>query len=170
VASTLDNILQGNQQYVSAFMEGNLPLPPARKLAVVVCMDARIDPLPSLGLRLGDTHVIRNAGGRVSEDALRSLAISERLLGTNAIAVIHHTDCGMLTFTNDDIRQKIKTDLGDAAAVAAGQIDFLPFADLEQSVRDDIATIKASPLIPDDISVAGFIYDVNTGELSPVQN
>jgi carbonic anhydrase len=169
VAISLNELLQANQQYASGFTQGSLALPPARKLAVVACMDARVEPLSALGLNLGDTHVIRNAGGRVSQDALRSLAISERLLGTEAILVIHHTDCGMLTFSNDDIRQRIQADLGDAAASAAAQIDFLPFSDLADSVRADVATIKASPLIPDDIPVYGLIYDVRSGKLEPVE-
>ncbi|HEX9039057.1 MAG TPA: carbonic anhydrase [Ktedonobacterales bacterium] len=164
-----NDLLTGNQAYATGFSGGALAMPPARKLAVVACMDARLDPLPQLGLHLGDTHVIRNAGGRVTVDAIRSLAISERLLGTDAIAVVHHTDCGMLTFTNDDIREKIQADLGDAAATAAGQTDFLPFHDLTQSVRDDVAAIKASPLIPGSIPIYGFIYDVRSGTLSPVE-
>lgn len=165
----VDDLLAGNQTYADQFTEGGLPLPPARKLAAVVCMDARLDPLPFLGLHLGDTHVIRNAGGRITEDAIRSLAISERLLGTDTIIVVHHTDCGMLTFSNDAIRDKIKADLGDEAYHAASQIDFLPFPDLAQSVRDDVATVKASPLIPDSIPVYGFIYDIHTGKLTPVK-
>lgn len=166
---SVNDLLAGNKAYAASFTEGALPMPPARKLAAVVCMDARLDPLPFLGLRLGDTHVIRNAGGRVTEDAIRSLAISERLLGTDAIIVVHHTDCGMLTFSNDDIRQKIQADLGNAAYQEASQLDFLPFSDLAQSVRDDVATIKASPLIPETIPVAGFIYDVHSGQLLPVE-
>lgn len=168
MALTIEEILEGNQRYVAGFTEGALPLPPARKLAAVVCMDARLDPLPFLGLGLGDTHVIRNAGGRITEDALRSLAISERLLSTDAIIVVHHTDCGMLTFTNEQVRERIRSDLGDVAYAAAKAIDFLPFSDLAQSVRDDVATIAASPLIPDTIPVYGFIYDVTTGKLNPV--
>jgi carbonic anhydrase len=163
------DLLAGNKAYAASFTDGALAMPPARKLAAVVCMDARLDPLPFLGLHLGDAHVIRNAGGRVTEDAVRSLAISERLLGTDGIIVVHHTDCGMLTFSNDDIRQKIQADLGGAAFQAAGALDFLPFSDLAQSVRDDVAAIKASPLIPSLIPVYGFIYDVHTGQLSPVE-
>jgi carbonic anhydrase len=127
LAISLNELLQANQQYASGFNQGSLAMPPARKLAVVTCMDARVEPLSFLGLRLGDTHVIRNAGGRATQDAIRSLAISERLLGTEAILVIHHTDCGMLTFSNEDIRERIKGKLGAAAYNAATQIDFLPF-------------------------------------------
>jgi carbonic anhydrase len=159
--------LSANQQYASQFQKGDLPLPPGRKVAVLVCMDARIDPAKALGLEEGDAHVIRNAGGR-AEDAIRSLAISHELLGTREIVVIHHTDCGMLTFSNDDIRQKLEGDLGPEAGKAASQIDFLPFGDLDQSVRDDVAAIQSSPLIPDDIPVSGFVYDVHTGRLNPV--
>ncbi len=168
MGDSLNDLLQGNQQYAEGFAKGDLAMPPARKLAAVVCMDARIDPLPLLGLQLGDVHVIRNAGGRVTDDALRSLAISERLLGTDAIAVIHHTDCGMLTFSNEQLRDQIKRELGDTAYAVAEHTDFLPFSDLEQSVRDDVAAIQASPLIPDSISVHGFIYDVHTGKLAQV--
>src|SRR5579864_464213 len=123
---------KANEAYAATFEKGNLPMPPARHVAVVTCMDARLHPARFLGLELGDAHVIRNAGGRVSDDALRSLVISQQLLGTNEVVVIHHTDCGMLTFSNDDLRAKIKQDLH----ANADDIDFLPFKDLEQSVRD----------------------------------
>jgi carbonic anhydrase len=156
-----------NRQYADGFSKGDLPLPPARKVAVVVCMDARIDPARALGLEEGDAHVIRNAGGRAG-DALRSLVISQQLLGTKEVVVIHHTDCGMLTFSNDDLRSQCIETFGDDAAELAGSIDFLPFEDLEQSVRDDVAFIRDSPLIPDTIPVHGFIYDVHTGALTEV--
>lgn len=131
---------------------------------MVTCMDARLDPEQFLGLRLGDAHVIRNAGGRVSEDAIRSLVISERLLGTEEIVVVHHTECGMMTFRNEDLAAKIKEDLG---VDASGQ-DFLTFSSLEESVREDVEKVRASDLIPDDISVYGAIYDVKTGEIREV--
>jgi carbonic anhydrase len=162
--SEAQEFLKANAAYAATFDKGNLPMPPARHVAVLTCMDARLHPAHFLGLELGDAHVIRNAGGRASDDAIRSLVISEQLLGTNEIVVIHHTDCGMLTFSNDDLRAKIKQDLH----TNADQIDFLPFKDLEQSVRDDIATIKNSPLIPDSVTVSGFIYDVKSGKLLPV--
>lgn len=165
--SVTDEFLAANQTYAAGFTKGDLPLPPARKIAVLVCMDARIDPAKALGLEEGDAHVIRNAGGRAA-DALRSLVISHELLGTREIVVIHHTDCGMLTFDNPSIREKIAGELGDPAASAAGEIDFLPFSDLDQSVRDDVATILASPLIPEDIPVRGFVYDVRTGGLREI--
>ncbi len=139
-------------------------MPPGRHVAVLTCMDARLDPARFLGLEEGDAHVIRNAGGRASDDAIRSLTISEQLLGTNAVVVIHHTDCGMVTFSNEDLREKLKQQLN----ADAEHIDFLPFKDLEQSVRDDVATIKNSPFIPDNIEVSGFIYDVRSGRLLPV--
>lgn len=159
-----DEFTTANEQYAASFDKGDLPTPPARQVAVVTCMDARLHPEKFLGLEVGDAHVIRNAGGRVSEDAIRSLVISERLLGTNEIVVIHHTDCGMLTFENEDLTEKIQEDLG----VDTTGRDFLPFSDLEQSVRDDVQIIRDSDLIPDDIQVSGAIYDVHTGELREV--
>ncbi len=140
-------------------------MPPGRKVAVLVCMDARIDPAKVLGLEEGDAHVIRNAGGRASDDAIRSLAISQQLLGTREIIVIHHTDCGMLTFTNEQLRDQLRRDLG---ADASG-IDFLPFSDLPRSVREDVAALRASPLLLPDIPIAGLIYDVHTGGLTSVE-
>ena len=155
---------KANDAYASSFSKGNLPMPPGRHVAVLVCMDARLDPARFLGLEEGDAHVIRNAGGRASDDAIRSLAISQQLLGTNEVVVIHHTDCGMLTFNNEDLRQKLKQELN----ADAEHIDFLPFKDLEQSVRDDVAAIKNSPFLLKNIEVSGFIYDVRTGRLLPV--
>lgn len=160
----LEEFKRANEEYAVGFDQGDLPVPPARQVAVVTCMDARLHPEKFLGLEIGDAHVIRNAGGRVSEDAIRSLVISERLLGTTEILVIHHTDCGMLTFENEDLTAKIKEDLG----VDTTGRDFLPFTDLEQSVRDDVEIIKDSELIPGDITVSGAIYDVETGELREV--
>lgn len=161
--SVIDELLQANEEYAKNFDQGDLPMPPARRLAVVTCMDARIVPSQQFGLEAGDAHVIRNAGGR-ARDALRSLVISERLLGTNEIAVIHHTDCGMLTFTNPDLHAKVKQELG----ADASNIDFLPFADLEESVREDVAFLLSSPLIPGDVTIRGFVYDVRTGKLNEV--
>jgi carbonic anhydrase len=162
--ASFDEFKQANERYAARFDKGDLPIPPARKVAVVTCMDARLDPEEFLGLELGDAHVIRNAGGRVSEDAIRSLVISERFLGTEEIVVVHHTECGMQTFRNEDLAAKIKEDLG----VDASGRDFLPFTDLEESVREDVEKIRASELIPDDIVVYGAIYDVKTGEIREV--
>jgi carbonic anhydrase len=159
--------LAANEQYAAQFSKGDLPMPPGRKVAVLVCMDARIDPAKALGLEEGDAHVIRNAGG-LANDAIRSLAISQELLGTREIVVIHHTDCGMLTFSNDVIRQKLAETLGAEAGKAAQAVDFLPFADVEQSVREDVAAIKASPLLRKDVPVTGCVYDVKTGRLNQV--
>ncbi len=161
--SATDELLRNAERYADAFDNADLPLPPARKVAVVACMDARLNPYGLLGLREGDAHVIRNAGGRAA-DALRSLVISQRLLGTQEVLVIHHTDCGMLTFDNPTLygicREQLGTDASD--------IDFLPFSDLEQSVRDDVELIRSSPLIANDTVVTGFIYDVKTGKLHEV--
>ena len=162
--TVVQEFLKANEAYAANFHKGDLPLPPARKVVILACMDARLDPARALGLEEGDAHVIRNAGGRASDDALRSLIISEQLLGTDTVVIIHHTDCGMLTFSNEDLRTKLQGQF----ATSADNIDFLPFKDLEQSVRDDIATIKASPFIPETISVNGFIYDVKSGKLLPV--
>ena len=157
-----DEFVQANQQYAAAFDKGSLPMPPRRHVAVVTCMDARLDPAKFLGLQEGDAHVIRNAGGRAA-DAIRSLVISQQLLGTREVIVIHHTDCGMLTFTDDQLRQKLRDDLGAQTTDA-----FLPFSDLEQSVRDDVAAIRTAPLLLKDVPVRGFIYDVRTGRLQEV--
>jgi len=159
----VQEFLQANERYAAQFKKGNLPLPPGRQVAVLACMDARLDPARVLGLEEGDAHVIRNAGGRAA-DALRSLIISEQLLGTKTIVILHHTDCGMLTFTDEQIHEKLKADLhadGD-------HIAFLPFKDLGQSVRDDIAFLRSSPLIPQEIEIVGFLYDVKSGKLLPV--
>src|SRR3989442_1647104 len=162
--SVVQEFRKANDSYASSFSKGNLPMPPGRHVAVLTCMDARLDPARALGLEEGDAHVIRNAGGRASDDALRSLAISQQLLGTREIVVIHHTDCGMLTFTNEQLRAKLQQDLGaDASAV-----DFLPFSDLERSVRDDVERLRASPLLLKDAPIAGLVYDVKTGTLASV--
>src|SRR4051812_8525194 len=162
--SAIDELLQANAGYAKTFNRGDLATPPRRKLAIVTCMDARILPSRAFGLEEGDAHVIRNAGGRARE-ALRSLVISQRLLGTNEIAVIHHTECGMLTFTNPDLHAKVKKDLGADST----HIDFLPFRDLEESIREDVAFLLSSPLIPADVTIRGFLYDVRTGKLSEVE-
>jgi carbonic anhydrase len=163
MATVADEFVRANQKYASTFTKGELPLPPARKVAVVVCMDARIDPARALGLEEGDAHVIRNAGGRIS-DALRSLTISQTLLGSEEVVIIHHTDCGMLTFSDGQIRTKLRSERGvDADAVA-----FLPFTDLDASVRDDLAAYEASPLVRHDVPLRGFVYQVESGALREV--
>ena len=161
--TVVQEFLKANEAYASTFQKGDLAMPPAREVAVLTCMDARIDPARALGLEEGDAHVIRNAGGRAA-DALRSLIISEQLLGTTHIVVIHHTDCGMLTFSNEQLRSKLRQDLN----ADAGNIDFLPFSDLEQSVHDDVSLLRNSPFIPKSIAISGFIYDVKSGKLLTV--
>ena len=161
--SQTDELLKNNEAYAARFDKGGLPLPPARKVAVVACMDARLNPSYLLGLEEGDAHVIRNAGGVITDDEIRSLAISQRLLGTEEIILIHHTDCGMLTFQDDDFRRQIQEDTGIKPQWAAES-----FADLEEDVRQSIARIASSPFIPKKDSIRGFIYDVDTGRLQEV--
>ena len=161
--STTDDVLSNAEQYASSFDKGDLPMPPGRKLAVVACMDARLIPTKVLGLQEGDAHVIRNAGGVVTDDAIRSLAISQRLLGTEEIVLIHHTDCGMLTFNDDDFKRTIQDETGVKPSWAAEA-----FSNLDEDVRQSIARIKASPFIPRKDSVRGFVFDVATGKLNEV--
>lgn len=160
----IDELLERNRRSAESFDAGDLPAPPATEVAVVACMDARLDPARALGLELGDAHVIRNAGGRATEDVLRSLVVSSHLLGTREFAVIHHTDCGMATFTDEELRERIRRETG---ADAAG-VDFLPFSDLDESVREDVRRIRSSPLLPQGVTVRGFVYDVRTGLLREV--
>jgi carbonic anhydrase len=162
--SVTDDLLRANAEYARTFHRGDLPIRPARRLAIVTCMDSRILPSRAFGLEEGDAHIIRNAGGRAKE-ALRSLIISERFLGTNEIVVIHHTDCGSIRFSNAEIHAKVKTDLGADAT----HIDFLPFTDLEESVREDVSFLLSCPLIPANVIVRGLIFDVHTGKLKEVQ-
>jgi carbonic anhydrase len=161
--STTDQLLENNAAYAAAFDKGDLPLPPGRKVAVVACMDARLNPYGVLGLEEGQAHVIRNAGGVVTDDVVRSLAISQRLLGTEEIILVHHTDCGMLTFTDDEFKRAIQDDVGIKPTWSAEA-----FPDLDEDVRQSIARIKASPYIPRKESVRGFVYDVHTGKLDEV--
>jgi carbonic anhydrase len=161
--SVTDELLQNAEAYAASFDNGDLPLPPAKQIAVLACMDARLNPYGLLGLQEGDAHVIRNAGGVVTDDEIRSLAISQRLLGTREILLIHHTDCGMLTFGDDDFRHSIQEETGIKPEWAAES-----FSDLDEDVRQSIARIKASPFIPLKDSVRGFVYEVETGRLREV--
>jgi len=161
--STTDELLGNNEQYAASFDQADLPLPPGKKVAVVACMDARLNVYGALGLHEGDAHVIRNAGGVVTDDEIRSLAISQRLLGTEEIILIHHTDCGMLTFGDEEFRRSIEAETGIEPEWAAEA-----FNDLDADVRQSIARIKASPFIPHTDSIRGFVYDVKTGRLREV--
>ena len=158
--SSTDIFVANAEQYAATFDKGQLPLPPAKHTAVVACMDARLNPYGVLGLCEGDSHVIRNAGGVVTDDVIRSLAISQRLLGTNEIILIHHTDCGMLTFHDDDVKAQIEADTGIRPPFALEA-----FPDLDSDVRQSIARIKASPFVSHKDSIRGFVYEVETGRL-----
>jgi len=158
-----DELLRNNEAYASSFDKGALPLPPGKKVALLACMDARLNPYGVLGLKEGDAHVIRNAGGVVTDDEIRSLAISQRLLGTEEIILVHHTDCGMLTFTDDQFKKQIQDETGIKPPWAVEA-----FGDLDEDVRQSIARIKASPFIPKKHSVRGFVYDVSNGRLREV--
>jgi carbonic anhydrase len=161
--SATDELVRNNEGYAKAFDKGDLPMPPGKRIAIVACMDARLNLYGLLGLREGDAHIIRNAGGGVTDDVIRSLAISQRLLGTDEIVLVHHSDCGMLTFTDDAFRQQIEQDTGVRPTWAAEA-----FADLDQDVRQSIARIKASPFIPNK-NVRGFVYEVEKGSLREVR-
>jgi carbonic anhydrase len=161
--TTTDAVVGNNAAYVAEFDKGDLPLPPGRKLAVLACMDARLDPARVLGLQEGDAHVIRNAGGVVSDDALRSLAISQNLLGTEEIILIHHTDCGMLTFTDDEFVEKLEQQTGSRP-----QWPVHTFRDLEGNVRESVERIRNDPFVPHTDNVRGFVYEVETGRLREV--
>ena len=161
--SVTDELLRNAEQYAADFDRGELPLPPGKRVVVLACMDARLNPYGLLGLSEGDAHVIRNAGGVVTDDEIRSIAISQRLLGTEEIILIHHTDCGMLTFGDDDFRRQLQEETGIKPGWAAEAFD-----DLEQDVRQSIARIKTSPFIPRKEHVRGFVYDVKTGALDEV--
>jgi carbonic anhydrase len=158
-----DELLRNNADFASSFSKGDLPMPPGKHLAVVACMDARLNVYALLGLEEGQAHVIRNAGGVVTEDVIRSLAISQRLLGTTEVILVHHTDCGMLTFTDDQVKADIEADTGLRPHFALEA-----FSELERDIRQSIARIKASPFVPNKDSVRGFIFDVTTGKLQEV--
>ncbi|HVS89510.1 MAG TPA: carbonic anhydrase [Candidatus Acidoferrum sp.] len=156
--------LAANQQYAEKFTLGHLPMPPARKLAIVACMDARLTVEQFLGLKTGDAHIIRNAGGLVTEDAIRSLIISTYLLGTRTYYVVQHTDCGMLTFTDEKLREQLKTETGHDAS----HLHFHSFSDVEKSVKKQLQAIRSNPFLPRDIDVHGFVYDVRSGKLHEI--
>ncbi|KAF9455021.1 carbonic anhydrase, partial [Macrolepiota fuliginosa MF-IS2] len=160
------DFVPGNENYVSTFNKGHLALPPAKKLIVVTCMDARVEPASQLGIELGDAHVIRNAGGAARE-ALRSIIISQRLLGTREIAVFHHTGCGMLTFNSEQLRDIVRDAHpgDDDVAKAVNAIDFLEFPTLEESVKADVQFLKENPLVLKDTTITGWIYEVETGKV-----
>ena len=161
--TTSDELLANAEAYAASFDKGGLPMPPARQIAVVACMDARLDPNRLLGLAEGDAHVIRNAGGVVTQDALRSLAISQRLLGTREVVLLHHTDCGMLTFSDQEFRDQIAAETGVRPSWAAEA-----FTDLDADVRQSMARIQAEPSIPVKDAVRGFVYSVEDGTLREV--
>jgi carbonic anhydrase len=161
--SETDAMLRNADRYAESFDKGSLPMPPARGVAVVACMDARLDPARVLGLEEGDAHVIRNAGGVITDDEIRSLAISQRLLGTKEIILLHHTDCGMLTFKDEDFADQVEKDTGQRPSWEARS-----FSDLDASVRDSARRIRESPFVQKDESIRGFVYEVETGKLREV--
>ena len=161
--STTDELLRNNERYTNSFDKRDLPMPPAKQIAIVTCMDARLSPYVMLGLSEGDAHVIRNAGGVITDDEIRSLMISQRLLGTREVMLIHHTDCGMLTFSDEELREQIQQEVG-----IKPHFPLETFADLEEDVRQSIKRIEASPFIPHKDSVRGFIYEVENGHLREV--
>lgn len=162
--SYFDHFLSANEAYVALHGTAHLPLKPKTRVAIVTCMDSRLHVAQALGLALGDAHILRNAGGRVREDMIRSLVISQQQMGTREIVVLHHTDCGAQTFTNEGFARQLRDSLG----VEVGDRDFLPFTDVEASVREDMAILRQSPLIPDDVVINGAVYDVDTGRMTPV--
>lgn len=161
--SVTEQLLKNNDDYAATFDKGDLPMPPGKQTAVLACMDARLNVYGILGLEEGDVHVIRNAGGVATDDAIRSLTISQRLLGTKEVILIHHTDCGMLTFTDDAVKRQIQDELGIKPEFALEA-----FPDLDEDVKQSIARIKASPFIPHTDQVRGFVYEVETGKLREV--
>src|SRR5436305_14467398 len=163
--SATDELLENDRRFAEGFDKQGLPLSPAKKAAVVACMDARVNPYPILGLELGDAHVIRNAGGVITDDEIRSLAISQRLLGTEEVVLIHHTDCGMLGLDDDDFKRRLREDAGTEPPWPPGG-----FTDLEQDVRDSVERVKSSPFLPNNDSVRGFVYEVETGRLREVRD
>ena len=162
--SYFENFLKANQAYVELHGDLHLSIKPKTKVAIVTCMDSRLHVAPALGLALGDAHILRNAGGRVTEDMIRSLVISQQQMGTREIVVLHHTDCGAQTFNNEDFQEHLKCELG---VDVSGQ-DFLPFQDIDESVREDMKLLRECPLIPDDDIISGAVYDVDTGSMREI--
>ena len=162
--SYFENFLKANQAYVELHGDLHLSIKPKTKVAIVTCMDSRLHVAPALGLALGDAHILRNAGGRVTEDMIRSLVISQQQMGTREIVVLHHTDCGAQTFNNEDFQEHLKCKLG---VDVSGQ-DFLPFQDIDESVREDMKLLRECPLIPDDVIISGAVYDVDTGSMREI--
>ena len=163
--SYFENFMKANQAYVDLHGTAHLPIKPKTKVAIVTCMDSRLHVAQALGLALGDAHILRNAGGRVTEDMIRSLVISQQQLGTREIVVLHHTDCGAQTFKNEEFAAYLHKELG----VDVSDQDFLPFTDVEESVREDMALLRQSPLIPADVKISGAVYDVDTGRMTVVE-
>jgi len=163
--SEVPKLLEANRAFAESFDKGDLEIPPSRGVLVLTCIDARIDPAKVLGLEIGEAHVLRNAGGRASDDAIRSATISSWLLGTREYVVIHHTDCGMTMFTDDVLHEKIR----DATGIDVSDDEYLAFSDVDQSVRDDVARLRDVKTLPEGVTVAGFVYDVRTGELREVE-
>ncbi|MCP8994158.1 carbonic anhydrase [Streptococcus sp. CF9-1] len=162
--SYFENFLKANQAYVELHGDLHLSIKPKTKVSIVTCMDSRLHVAPALGLALGDAHILRNAGGRVTEDMIRSLVISQQQMGTREIVVLHHTDCGAQTFNNEDFQEHLKCELG---VDVSGQ-DFLPFQDIDESVREDMKLLRECPLIPDDVIISGAVYDVDTGSMREI--
>ena len=162
--SYFENFLKANQAYVELHGDLHLSIKPKTKVAIVTCMDSRLHVAPALGLALGDAHILRNAGGRVTEDMIRSLVISQQQMGTREIVVLHHTDCGAQTFNNEDFQEHLKCEL---VVDVSGQ-DFLPFQDIDESVREDMKLLRECPLIPDDVIISGAVYDVDTGSMREI--
>ena len=162
--SYFENFLKANQAYVELHGDLHLSIKPKTKVAIVTCMDSRLHVAPALGLALGDAHILRNAGGRVTDDMIRSLVISQQQMGTREIVVVHNTDCGAQTFNNEDFQERLKCELG---VDVSGQ-DFLPFQDIDESVREDMKLLRECPLIPDDVIISGAVYDVDTGSMREI--
>ncbi|HAU35177.1 MAG TPA: carbonate dehydratase [Lysinibacillus sp.] len=162
--SYFENFMSANSAYVNLHGNAHLPLKPKTRVAIVTCMDSRLHVAQALGLALGDAHILRNAGGRATEDMIRSLVISQQQMGTREVVVLHHTDCGAQTFTNDSFAEHIQNELG----VDVHGHDFLPFEDVQESVREDMEILRQSPLIPDDVVINGAVYDVDSGKMTQV--